>query len=60
MPTENSAYFGAEYRNLLVNLDVDPAESYSLYNTYPEIGEAIRAVLEDFRAEMKSDRRGIL
>lgn len=60
VPTENSAYFGAEYRNLLVNLDVDPAESYSLYNTYPEIGEAIRAVLEDFRAEMKSDRRGIL
>ena len=59
VPTENSAYFGAEYRNLLVNLDVDPAESYSLYNTYPEIGEAIRAVLEDFRAEMKSDRRGI-
>ena len=36
VPTENSAYFGAEYRNLLVNLDVDPAESYSLYNTYPE------------------------
>ena len=60
VPTENSAYFGAEYRNLLVNLDVDPAESYSLYNTYPEIGEAIRAVLEDFRAEMKSDRRGTL
>lgn len=59
VPTENSAYFGAEYRNLLVNLDVDPAESYSLYNTYPGIGEAIRAVLEDFRAEMKSDRRGI-
>lgn len=59
VPTENSAYFGAEYRNLLVNLDIDPAESYSLYNTYPEIGEAIRAVLEDFRAEMKSNRRGI-
>lgn len=59
VPTENSAYFGAEYRNLLVNLDVDPAESYSLYNTYPEIGEAIRAVLEDFRDEMKSNRRGI-
>ena len=59
VPTENSAYFGAEYRNLLVNLDVDPAESYSLYNTYPEIGEAIRAALDGFRDEMKSNRRGI-
>lgn len=58
--TENSAFIDQMYKNYLFNLDLDPAEGYSVSKTYPEIAELLFAELKDFRNEMRENRRGIL
>ena len=57
--TENSAFIDQYYVNYLFNLDADPIEGYNVSMVYPEVAAKLSSVLEDFRAEMKSDRRGI-
>lgn len=58
--TENSAFIDQVYKNYLFNLDLDPAEGYSLSKTYPTIAEDLKAELKAFRKEMKTNRRGII
>ncbi|MGN1042833.1 MAG: hypothetical protein ACI4SK_05060, partial [Christensenellales bacterium] len=57
--TENSAFIDQMYVNYLFNLDLDPAEGYSVSKTYPEIARLLNDELNAFRKEMKTNRRGI-
>lgn len=58
--TENSAFIDQYYKNYLFNLDLTPAEDYSVSKTYPEIASLLNSELKNFRNEMKTNRRGIL
>lgn len=56
--TENSAFIDQFYKNYLFNLDLDPAEGYSISKTYPDIAAQCKEQLLAFRNEMKTNRRG--
>ena len=58
--TENSAFIDQYYVNYLFNLDLDPIEGYNVSMVYPEVATKLNSALEEFRSEMKSNRRGIL
>ena len=58
--TENSAFIDQYYVNYLFNLDADPIEGYNVSMVYPEVAAKLNSALEEFRSEMKSNRRGIL
>ncbi|MCQ2409690.1 MAG: sulfatase-like hydrolase/transferase [Clostridia bacterium] len=58
--TENSAFIDQFYKNYLFNLDLDPAEGYSVSKTYPDIAATCKEQLLAFRKEMKNNRRGKL
>lgn len=58
--TENSAFIDQMYKNYLFNLDLDPAEGYSVSKTHPEVARMLLAELKNFRDEMKKNRRGII
>lgn len=58
--TENSAFIDQVYKNYLFNLDLDPAEGYSVSKTHPEIADLLLSELKAFRKEMKDNRRGII
>ena len=58
--TENSAFIDQYYVNYLFNLDLDPIEGYNVSMVYPEVAAKLNSALEEFRSEMKSNRRGIL
>ncbi len=58
--TENSAFIDQVYKNYLFNLDLDPAEGYSVSKTYPDIADRMLDELKAFRKEMKENRRGII
>ena len=57
--TENSAFIDQYYVNYLFNLDADPIEGYNVSMVYPEVAAKLNSALEEFRSEMKSNRRGI-
>ena len=58
--TENSAFIDQYYVNYLFNLDADPIEGYNVSMVYPAVAAKLNSALEEFRSEMKSNRRGIL
>ena len=58
--TENSAFIDQYYVNYLFNLDLDPIEGYNVSMVYPEVAAKLNSALEEFRSEMKFNRRGIL
>lgn len=58
--TENSAFFNQYYVDYLFNLDLDPIEGYNITPRYPEIAAKLSAALDAFRAETKTNRRGII
>lgn len=58
--TENSAFIDQVYKNYLFNLDLDPAEGYSVSKTHPEVAELLLSEMKAFRKEMKDNRRGII
>lgn len=58
--TENSAFIDQMYKNYLFNLDTDPAEGYNVSMSYPEIADKLNQELNDFRKELKTNRRGII
>ena len=60
MQTANSALIDQYYVNSLFNLDHDPIEGYIVSMVFPEVAAKLNSALEEFRSEMKSNRRGIL
>ncbi len=58
--SENSAFFDQFYNNYLFNLDTDPIEGYNVSMIYPDVAEMLNEILNEFRAEMKTNRRGII
>ena len=57
--SENSAFFDQYYNNYLFNLDLDPIEGYNISMKYPDIAARLADALDAFRAEMRTNRRGI-
>lgn len=57
--TENSAFIDQVYKNYLFDLDSDPAEAYNVSMVYPDAAAKSLKTLEDFRKELKQNRRGI-
>ncbi len=57
---ENSAFIDQMYKNYLFNLDLDPIEAYNVAMTYPQVASKLKAQLEAFAKELKTNRRGIL
>lgn len=58
--TENSAFIDQMYKNYLFNLTLDPAEGYNVSMTYPDIASTLNKKLNEFRKQLKSNRRGIV
>lgn len=58
--TENTAFFDQFYKNYLFNLTEDPAEGYNVSMVYPQIAQELSKELQDFRNELKANRRGII
>lgn len=55
-----SLFMFSKRRNLLFNLDKDPAEAYNIANRHPGIARQLNADLRAFAAALAENRRGIV
>lgn len=58
--TENAAFIDQKYNHYLFNLDLDPAEAYNVAMHYEDVAQMMNEKLNEFRKELKENRRGIL
>lgn len=56
--SENSMYINSVYRDLLFDLESDPAESYNVRELYPTKAEELWVKLARFRLQMEINPRG--
>ncbi len=55
-----SLFMFSKRRNLLFDLDNDPAEAYNIANRHPDIADAMKEELRAFIEQLEENRRGIL
>lgn len=58
--SDNGGYPLFSQGPFLFNLEVDPAESYNLIETYPEVAQSFAEILDAWEAEMDDNLRGWL
>jgi hypothetical protein len=55
-----SPYWPLKQGPFLFNLETDPNESYSLFDSEPKVVDKLSGMLDTFEAEMKANLRGWL
>jgi arylsulfatase A-like enzyme len=56
--SDNGGYPLFSQGPFLFDLEIDPSESYSLIETYPQVADRFAAILDDWEAAMKANLRG--